>query len=144
MLDLVFKAISERPILDNMTREERIREKLKFFNLENESLEESKKRITDKVSTTGTRFGPRASNMKMQKESKDGEKTKFFNPFEEMMAIEAEFGSIFASQESVRLEEAKNASKWYPLLESISQKRKYQTFSKIIDEAQKQKEHGLQ
>ena len=44
-LEVVFKAISERPILDNMTREERIREKLKFFNLENESLETSRKRI---------------------------------------------------------------------------------------------------
>ena len=33
-LDLVFKAISERPQLDRLTREERIREKLRFFNLE--------------------------------------------------------------------------------------------------------------
>ena len=95
-LDIVFKAISERPILDNMTREERIREKLKFFNLEKESLEQSKKRIIEKVSQTGTRFGPRESNMSTKKEGNTGKSTRY-NPFEEMMAIEAEFGSIFTS-----------------------------------------------
>ena len=100
-----------------MTREERIREKLKFFNLEHESLDVSKKRIVEKVSHTGTRFGPRTSNMSMIKE---GGKQKLFNPFEEMMQIEAEFGSIFASQESKALEEAKNSSKWYPLFETFS------------------------
>jgi len=114
---MIFKAISERPVLDNMTREERIREKLKFFNLEHESLETSKRRNIEKVSTTGTRFGPRASNMSMIKE---GGQQKFYNPFEEMMLIEAEFGSIFASQESKALEEAKNSSKWYPLFETLS------------------------
>ena len=56
--------------------------------------------------------------MKEKKEA-SGQKS-FFNPFEEMMAIEAEFGSIFQSQESIRLEEARNKSKWYPLCEMIA------------------------
>ena len=78
-----------------MTREERIREKLKFFNLENENLEATRKRIVDQLSTTATRFGPRASNMS-KKNDREGKPINY-NPFEEMMMIEAEFGSIFAS-----------------------------------------------
>ena len=125
-----------------MTREERIREKLKFFNLENESLEQSKQRIIEKVSATGTRFGPRASNMSKKKEGAG--KGSMYNPFEEMMAIEAEFGSIFASQESMRLEEAKNASRWFPLFETISQKRRAENFERMVQVAQEQKDACLQ
>lgn len=65
--------------------------------------------------------------MAIRKEE-SGQKT-YFNPFEEMMAIEAEFGSIFQSQESLRMEEARNKSKWYPLCEMISQKNKKTEFS---------------
>ena len=42
---MVFKAIAERPQLDRLTREERIREKLKFFKIESEDLRTSKERI---------------------------------------------------------------------------------------------------
>ena len=41
-----------------MSREERIREKLKFFNLETEDLKTTKKRIEDRVRTERMRFGP--------------------------------------------------------------------------------------
>ena len=47
-----------------------------------------------------------------------------FNPFMEMMAIEAEFGSLYESQEAQRQEQARNNSKWYPFFETISQKNK--------------------
>lgn len=125
-----------------MTREERIREKLKFFNLEKESLEASRQRIIEQVSQTATRFGPRASNMSI-KQDKAGKSIKF-NPFEEMMMIEAEFGSIFASTESMRLEEAKNASRWFPIFDQISNKKKQENWQKIVSEAQKQKDEQLQ
>ena len=46
---MMMKAIAERPQLDSLTREERIREKLKFFNLEKEDLQETKERINLKV-----------------------------------------------------------------------------------------------
>ena len=81
--------------MDDLSREERIREKLKFFNLESESLNESRIKIQKKVTISSSRFGPRTSNMAIRKEE-PGQKT-YFNPFEEMMAIEAEFGSIFQS-----------------------------------------------
>ena len=48
-LQMMMKAIAERPQLDSLTREERIREKLKFFNLEKEDLQETKERINLKV-----------------------------------------------------------------------------------------------
>ena len=118
-LEIVFKAIQERPLLDNMTREERIREKLRFFNLETETLEASRKRINKKVAMTTTRFGPRSSNMAYKKSGPE-EKAVQYNPFEEMMAIEAEFGSVFSSHESLILEEGRANSKWYPFFESIS------------------------
>ena len=41
-----------------------------------------------------TRFGPRESNMSMKPVIGEVDK-KYENPFQEMMAIEAEFGSIF-------------------------------------------------
>ena len=69
----MFEAISERPIMENLSPEARIREKLKFFNLENEDLEKTKKRISKKMSNMGARF--------MNSENPA-------NPFEEMMAIE--------------------------------------------------------
>ena len=143
-LDLVFKAISEKPQLDNMTREERIREKLKFFNLESETLESSRKRIQEKVRETSTRFGPRSSNMSKTKGPGENSKPSYYNPFEEMMLIEAEFGSLFASKDEVEQEAARNSSKWYPLFETISQKRKFDTFSNIIKVAQKRKEDQMQ
>ena len=115
-----------------MTREERIREKLKFFNLESETLESSRKRIQEKVRETSTRFGPRSSNMSKTKGSGENSKPSYYNPFEEMMLIEAEFGSLFASKDEVEQEAARNSSKWYPLFETISQKRKFDTFSNII------------
>lgn len=101
-----------------MTREERIREKLKFFNLEKETLEHSRKMISKKVSKTATRFGPRASNLS-KKYDNDGKQTQY-NPFEEMMAIEAEFGSIFESHDEAQLEQMRNKSKWYPMFECMT------------------------
>ena len=64
----------------------------------------------------------------------------YFNPFEEMMMIEAEFGSLFDSHEDLRLEKARNASKWFPLLETIQFKGKEDKFGKILDAALKTKE----
>lgn len=114
-LDIIFKAINERPLLDDMTREERIREKLKFFKLETESLEESKKRIDQKVAESGTRFGPRSSNMKLKHDLNKA----MFNPFTEMMTIEAEYGgSIFDHDQPV-----KKTSDWFPMSGLITQKR---------------------
>lgn len=39
----------DRPVLSELTREERIREKLKFFKLEKEDLKISKMRIHEKA-----------------------------------------------------------------------------------------------
>ena len=52
----MIEAISERPILENLSPEARIREKLKFFNLENEDLEITKRRISKRMSNMGNRF----------------------------------------------------------------------------------------
>ena len=121
----VFLPIAERPKLDTLTREERIREKLKFFNLEKESLDQSRKRIAYKVRQMSTRFGSRHANMVCV----EGEQK---NPFEEMMAIEAEFGSIFESKEQAARDIGRQNSRWYPLFEQLTQKDKYQQFKEIV------------
>ena len=87
-----------------MTREERIREKLKFFNLEVEDLKTTKDRILSKVNARSTRFGPHECNL-LERKSLDSDTdgknpaVTTYNPFQEMMAIEAEFGSIFTASE---------------------------------------------
>jgi len=62
--------------------------------------------------------------MAMRKGTEDDRTPKMFNPFMEMMAIEAEFGSLYESEEAQRQEQARNNSKWYPFFETISQKSK--------------------
>ena len=85
-LDIMFEAISERPILENLSPEARIREKLKFFNLEKEDLEKTKKRISKRISNMGLRFMTDKGN---NAEVKGGVAIENpLNPFEEMMAIE--------------------------------------------------------
>ena len=69
-----------------MTREERIREKLKFFNLESEDLKATKERIMKKVNARSTRFGPHECNLLERKSldsDNDGKKpvTTTYNPF---------------------------------------------------------------
>lgn len=138
---MVFKAIAERPQLDNLTREERVREKLKFFNLETEDLDASRQRIAEKVAKKSDRFGSLKSNMVERKgaTAEDG-KPVMYNPFQEMIAIEAEFGSIFADDEDALLAKAREESRWYPFLEHISKKKKKKDFEKIIEDANKRKE----
>ena len=81
----MIEAINERPILDNLSPEARIREKLKFFNLEKEDLKTTKRRIAKRMSNMGARFDLSESPIR----GKDGEATESrINPFAEMMAIE--------------------------------------------------------
>lgn len=81
-----------------MTREERIRTKLKFFKLEHESLETTKERIKKKLKETSTRFGPISSNMTIIN-TESADKPISVNPFLEMMALEAEFGPIIEADD---------------------------------------------
>ena len=94
----MIEAISERPILENLSPEARIREKLKFFNLEKEDLKITKRRIQKRMSNMGQRFDYSDSPTKGKEDS--------LNPFEEMIAIEQEYGSLFASSQ----EEAKSVA----------------------------------
>jgi len=80
-VQIIFKAIAERPQLDSLTREERVREKLKFFNLEMEDLEESRKRIAEKVMQKSTRFGSLSSNMQLKPDAETTEQQTMYNPF---------------------------------------------------------------
>ena len=89
-----------------------MRAKLKFFNLEQEDLEESQARIQRKVHMKGPRFASRAS----PGQGKD--------QFEEMMAIEAEFGSLFATAEEMKAEDVKENSVWWKLFQTIAKKKK--------------------
>jgi len=57
-----------------------------------------------------------------------------------MMAIEAEFGSIFNASEEYQLEEARAKSKWYPFLDLVSRKKKKNDFTRVIEDANKRKE----
>jgi len=81
-----------------MTREERIRTKLKFFKLEHESLETTQERIRKKLKETSTRFGPISSNMTIMK-TESADNSTSGNPFLEMIALEAEFGPIIEADE---------------------------------------------
>ena len=87
-----------------------MRAKLKFFNLEQENLEESQARIQRRVTMKGPRFASRDNEGKDQ--------------FEEMMAIEAEFGSLFATAEEMKAEDVKENSVWYRLFQTIAKKKK--------------------
>ena len=141
---MVFQAIAERPQLDRLTREERIREKLKFFNLEHEDLQTSKERIREKVNRMTTRFGPISSNLIPGKQTSNmrdgGVDADMYNPFKDMMSIEAEFGCIFTTEEEKQLEIGRTNSKWFPLLEAMTRKKKHKNFVAIIESAQKRKE----
>lgn len=57
-----------------------------------------------------------------------------------MMAIEAEFGCIFTTEEERRLEEARNSSLWQPFYKSISEKKKHREFVEVMQQALKLKE----
>jgi len=122
--NLAFKVIDERPRLSLLSREERIREKLKFFNLEKESLELSKKRIELKVKLTSTRFGPLSSNLVARKGTENSAKPEMVNEFLEMMEIEAEFGNIFDSEHRRQLLDSRTNSLWFPFYEGFSRKKK--------------------
>ena len=91
-----------------------------------------------------TRFGPASANMipaKQTSEMKDnGIDPGMYNPFFEMMEIEAEFGSIFTTEEEKQLEIERDNSKWYPLLEAMTDKKKHIEFVAILEEAHKRKE----
>ena len=89
-----------------------MRAKLKFFNLEQENLEESQARVQRKVLMKGPRFASRGS----PGQGKD--------QFEEMMAIEAEFGSLFATAEEMKADDVKENSVWYKLFQTIAKKKK--------------------
>ena len=91
-----------------------------------------------------TRFGPLSSNMIAAKQTSEmadnGIDPGLYNPFYEMMEIEAEFGCIFTTEEEKQLEIDRDSSKWYPLLEAMTDKKKHVEFVAILEEAHKRKE----
>ncbi len=92
---MMFEAISERPILNDLTPEARLREKLKFFNLEKEDLAITKKRISKRMSNIGQRF------MDAENSAKGKGGGAVSNLFSEMIAIEQDYGSLFATKEDL-------------------------------------------
>ena len=106
-----------------------MRAKLKFFNLEQEDLEESQARIQKKVLNKGPRFASRGAKPGQEQDQ-----------FEEMMAIEAEFGSLFATAEEMKAEDVKENSVWYSLFQTIAKKKKKPLYDKLLTCINKKKE----
>ena len=92
-------------------------------------MEESQARIQKKVHTKGPRFASRGSN---PGEGKD--------QFEEMMAIEAEFGSLFATAEEMKAEDVKENSVWFKLFQTIAKKKKKAQYEELISCINRKKE----
>ena len=78
----------------------------------------------------------------IERKGSDG-KSGMYNPFQEMIAIEAEFGCIFDDDEDTILAKARENSHWYPFLEHISKKKKQKEFVKIIEDANRRKEQRI-
>lgn len=75
-------------------------------------------------------------------EKRDGN-AESYNPFEEMMAIEAEYGNIFSEEENDNENQARANSRWYPFLLAVSQKSKHKDFTKVVEAAQERKDESL-
>ena len=56
------------------------------------------------------------------------------------MAIEAEFGSLFATAEEMKAEDAKENSVWYSLFQTIAKKKKKAQYEQMINCINKKKE----
>ena len=57
-----------------------------------------------------------------------------------MMAIEAEFGSLFATAEETKAEDAKENSVWYSLFQTIAKKKKKAQYDYMIQCINRKKE----
>ena len=106
-------------------------------------MQTSRQRIAEKVAKKSDRFGSLESNMQVKKGADGDGKPVRYNPFQEMIAIEAEFGCIFEDDEEEVLRKARENSRWYPFLEHISKKKKVKDFAKIVEDANKRKEQRL-